>query len=129
MSMETALFGFLSTHASLTPLISARIYPGKAPQATVWPYVVFSRVSSTSVEDQGGGSGLEAVRVQFDTYARTYGETCVIRDALKVILQDELFLEVGGVSFRGAHHEGDVDVDVGEVDVFHNALDFEVWHH
>ena len=45
--IEAAVFARLSTDSGVTPLLgsgsSARIYPGQAPQASVWPVLVYQK--------------------------------------------------------------------------------------
>ena len=47
------------------------MYPAEADQSAAPPYIVYQRISSDPVSSLDGNSGLDAVRVQIDCYART----------------------------------------------------------
>ena len=68
-TFERALYYELANAATITALVSTRIYPaGDVPQDTTSDYMTYQRVSSRRVRHQGG-LGLVEARYQFDCWA------------------------------------------------------------
>lgn len=120
MTIEEALFDYLSTNAGLSAILgagaNARVYPKRLPQNPTLPALVFQVVSSVPAytHDQAGDppdpSAFLRNRVQFDLWATAYEGLLPLRDAL--------FAGISG--FRGMM--GTVKIEsvfvVNEVDTF-----------
>lgn len=80
------LITHLGNDATLTALVSSRIWHIHAKQADTLPYMTYQLVSGSEDLLHSGPSGMEEFRVQFDIVAgdpRTIGQ---VRDALKDVL-------------------------------------------
>jgi len=66
--------------------ITAKVYPGMAPEAVTLPYIVFFQVSNIPSPNASGASTLDDIRYQVSVFARTYREMEImaelVRDAL-----------------------------------------------
>lgn len=120
MSLEAAIFDFVSSDAGLTAILGAgpdcRCFPRRLPQETSRPALVYSIVSDAPsyTHDQAGdppsAPSYNRTRVQFDLWGVDYEDLTALRDAL--------FQGISG--FRGTM--GTVDIQsvfiAGQVDGF-----------
>lgn len=83
MSLETAIYSYLSGVTAVTDLVGTRIYPGQAPQGVALPYVIQFRVSTRRFPHVGGPSGMVRTRIQIDVYAATLDSAQSVFDALR----------------------------------------------
>lgn len=72
MTIETELRSFVIADATVTGLIGDRMYPVRAPQAPVKPYITYQRVSGQRLHDLDGALGWARPRFQLDCWATTY---------------------------------------------------------
>ncbi len=69
MSVETAVFTRLTTHAGTAALIGTRCYPSMLPQKATFPAVVYQRISSSG---RIGTTDRRTARFQLSCWANTY---------------------------------------------------------
>lgn len=86
MTIERALFARLSGYANLSALVSARIYPGEAPQNVADPFVTYQRISGPRVRSIGGPSGHGLPRFQFDAYSRSFATAVSVATQIRKAL-------------------------------------------
>lgn len=86
MSLETDLFGYLSTVPALTALIGTRVYPQSLPQNPTLPAVTYLQVSARPDVAHDGYTGWGWARVQFDCYGITPLVAVAVADALRAAL-------------------------------------------
>ena len=89
MTLEEAIFDFMSTNAGIIAVVDDRIFPKRLPQNPTLPAIVFQVVSSVPnyTMDQAGdppvaGETFTKKRVQFDLWTETYEGLLPVRDAL-----------------------------------------------
>jgi len=87
MSLETDLYSYLSTYASLTSLISTRIYPSKAPQEVASPYCVFRKDGNERMYSHQGFSGLSKPSIEVNCYAETYLQAKAVADQVTAAME------------------------------------------
>ena len=63
-----AIYGILNSTASITDVVTG-IFPVTAGQDTVFPYIVYQRVTTQPTDIKDGGSPLDSARFQVDVYA------------------------------------------------------------
>lgn len=68
-TLEQILFSQLGSHAGLSDLVGARIYPDVAPRGVAKPYVVWQEISGMPMVDTDGSGGLTYYRVQISAWA------------------------------------------------------------
>lgn len=84
MSLQTDLF------ALLTGLFAARVYPRVAPEKTITPYAVYTRVATAeqhTLDTNGGTGNASNTRLQIDVYASTYSASQSSAEAVKTALK------------------------------------------
>lgn len=114
--------------ASVTALVSTRIYWGCAPQSVPGrPYLVLQVVDGNPDYHMQGASGYVPSRVQVDCYGETYTSTKKAARAAKTALSGQR----GGI-FQGIFIDSERDLpaaDAGEVtNLFRTSVDIMVHH-
>lgn len=82
MSIETDLVTQLKANTDLTNLVGTRIYPLKAPQNVVNPYVIYRVISDVSNQCLGGVTFENDARFQIDCWSTKYSEVKAIKEAV-----------------------------------------------
>lgn len=85
--IEEAVYKVLTASATLTALVSTRIYPFMLPQEIVLPAIVFFRTSGLRTHVMGGDLDLIESRVQVSIWAGSLLATRTISDAVRTLLQ------------------------------------------
>lgn len=133
MSIESALYGYLSVQSAITSLVSTRIHPGARPQSETFPYIVFSRDSSEHVNGWGGPAGLVKRGVEFSSYAQTYLEAIQVGEAIRTTIGNfrgtmgSEFIQSCLLSTTDAVFE-ERPQDGGEHYVYRDRKVFQIWH-
>jgi len=83
VSIEAALYSYLSGVSAVTALVSTRIYPGQAPEATAKPYIVHHRISGRRFPSVTGPSGMVRARIQIDIVAATRASALAVFEVLR----------------------------------------------
>lgn len=88
MSIESALFTALTTHAGLSALIATRLYQDAIPQAVTLPCVVMQRVSTPRYQVFGSTQAVAVSRprFQFSCWAETFDEALAVCAQLRTAL-------------------------------------------
>lgn len=81
MSLQTDIF------SALGPIVNNRVYPLVMPQAATIPAVVYTRIANNAQNVLEGGSTLDQVRIQIDTYATTFAECRNIADQVRSAIE------------------------------------------
>lgn len=80
LSPEEALRKILTDDADVSALISARLYPGDAPQSAPRPYGVYSRSSADHIGHMTGYSGCANTEINIEWYAESYPAVQTLAD-------------------------------------------------
>ncbi len=83
-----AVRAVLELDATVVALVGSRIYPSVAPQGAVAPFVV-ARIISDVPENTLAGTSvgrLSGIRLQLDSYGRTYIEAHAVGDAIDAVV-------------------------------------------
>jgi hypothetical protein len=81
-----AIYGILSGDATLTALVSTRIYPEAAPQNAANPCIVYSESTPEFNDNKSGVSHLDVNLVQVDIYASTISVRNTIGARVRTLL-------------------------------------------
>jgi len=75
--IETAFYNYLSNKATVTAVVSTRIFPEVVPQELLtgrtdnYPAITYQVISARPVNSHGGSSTMQYTRIQTDSWART----------------------------------------------------------
>jgi hypothetical protein len=94
MSFESTTLGILRTDTALVALVpAAKIYFGKIPQGTAFPFIGCFRISTnpTLSTDNGnsGASRLDNVNLQVTVYCETEPRAHAAADAIRAALESD----------------------------------------
>jgi hypothetical protein len=134
MTIETALFSYLSTKPEITALVNTRIYATIAPSSVTFPFITFKILSEASEHDMGGAVGLTRVLVQLDAWAYEVSERQAIAEALRNVLDG--FKDLMGteqLDVRNCFMENrttfeEPDKHGKNLPVHRSSIDFSIWH-
>ena len=134
MTIESALFSYLSTKAEVTAAVGTRILREIAPEGAIYPFMTYTVVGDVPEHHMGGASGLTNVTMQIDVWAETFGEAVSLSEVIRNVL-DGFTGDMGSenLSIRTCHLENKIslpeaDLEGAQSPVFRKSLDFLIWH-
>lgn len=122
--IEAALVALLRRTASVVALVGDRIHPGRLPQGSTLPALVYTRISSTAAATHRGRTRPERVRFQLDAWACTYDDAHMLAEACKSLSEFRGVVEGREIVVE---FDTDRDLDEPELDLRRVAMDFFVW--
>ena len=132
MSLEKAVREVLTDDATVSGLVSTRVYPQRRPTGTALPAIVYQNVFTHESEALDTQSGVRRTRMSIDVMDDTYGDTKTLRNAVETALVNY----TGTLQSETIHSirlESAVDLDLdrdpaGEFGAFRTVMDFVIWH-
>jgi hypothetical protein len=103
MSFETDFWDKLTGNASLSTLISTRLYRDVAPEKPTVPYVVAFQVQGRAKQALPGNIAVDGKVLQYRIIAATADESISVREALRAALIASGY----PVFFEDEHSDGD----------------------
>jgi len=133
MTIEAALYSYLSTHSGLSSLISTRIYPMQVAQGATMPAVCYQLVDDIPVHSGGADVIVHAARFQFSCWGggtSGYTSACAVAAQVKAALQDYsgTMGGTGGVVVQRSFLEMTTDLFDETLVRCGRAVDFIIWH-
>lgn len=129
MTMEEALYSYLSGYAGLTALVGTRIYPEMLPDSPTYPAVSYSRVS-TRRERTLTIPSVAAVEARFQCscWGERYADAKAVAVQIKAALQDfqGVMGGTGGVTVLEASTVNELDQHDARVRVYHVPVDVTI---
>jgi gamma-glutamyltranspeptidase len=132
MSLEKAVRSILIADATVTALVSSRVFPQRRPQGTAVPAIVYQNIFEETNEALATQGGIRRTRLSVEVFDKTYGDTKTLRNAV----EDALINYTGtteGETINSLRLESAVDIDEtnepgGDFGYFRTILDFVIWH-
>ena len=127
MTAEEQIFTLLSGYAPLATIVGSKIYPVRAKQGAVKPWVAYFDVVGLVQNSLSGWSGTDNVVVQFDIWATTYAEAKNIAACVRTAMAQ------ANATFRCVcRSEFDGPIDSGKeaaspIEAFHRIVEFSLW--
>lgn len=110
MTAAGDLRSFLISDATITGLVSERIYPLTLPQSPVLPALTYSWISATRIPVMDAPIGMASPRIQIDCWAATYLVAVELFEAVRQRLDGfKGTLTVGGTLVHGAFLDSERD--------------------
>jgi hypothetical protein len=130
MSASKALRARLIDDATLFGYVGTRIYPGRAPQKPVMPYIVYHRISTVrSATLDAGNTKVPEVRMQCDVIATTQSEVETIMNQMRIVM-DNFRGTSAGVTILGVSVSDEQDqpefFEGSDTVFYHSSLDFSI---
>ena len=132
MSLEKAVRSILIADATVTSLVSSRVYPQRRPQGTAVPAIVYQNVFQATNEALATQGGIKRTRLSVEVFDSTYGDTKTLRNAVESALINYTGT-TQGETINSLRLESAVDIDeskdpAGDFGYFRTILDFVIWH-
>jgi hypothetical protein len=110
--------------------VGTRIYPGRAPQKPVLPYIVYHRISTVrSATLDSGNTKVPEVRMQCDVIATTQSEVETIMNQMRIVM-DNFRGTSSGVVVLGVSVSDEQDqpefFEGSDTVFYHSSLDFSI---
>lgn len=120
---ESIVYSYLTgaSPSAVSALVGTRVYPVKAPQDVVRPYVVYSLVSANPANQLDGVPSIQQYRVQIDAFVDE-GQGAGAARALLKACRDEL--EWGNRAYCLSENFLDFEPDTR---LFRASADFSLW--
>lgn len=130
MTINEALYSYLSTHAGLSALVGLRIYPLFLPQNVTYPAVVITEIDLTPKHAMGADVSLYEVRFQFSCWGDTKSSVDSVKAQVISALRDYsgTMGGAGGVVVQRIFYESETEIYEPESLKFHIPIDFIIWH-
>ena len=131
MTIEEALFAYLTTCQGLASLIGTRLYSLRLPQNPTLPAVTYFKVSRVGERVLGGPNpNTIRARFQFSCWAKSYGVAKSVAGQLKEALQDYsgIMGGPGGVNVLDANPVNEHDFYESDTGLYHIPVDVEILH-
>ena len=133
MTIESALYSYLSTKASITALVSTRIYPEVAPDSAAYPFITYNIFGESHDHAMQGATGLTNPTLQLDVWADTIADRVTISEAIRNALDgytgnmgtENLSIRNCFLQNRANYTESDGE---GKTPAYRSSLDFSIWH-
>ena len=134
MTIESALFSYLSTKAAVTGQVGTRIYPQIAPESAAHPFLTYTIISTDHTHDTSGATGLANVNMQIDVWADTQLERTTISEVIRDVL-DGFTGDMGteNLNIRSCFLDSrsnfqEADTEGKSKPTFRASMDFSIWH-
>lgn len=86
MSLESALYSYLSNEATITAIVGTQIYAHMATEGATLPRIIYTSVSRQAFDHLTAPSGVVSSRMQIDSYAITPDGAIDLAEAVRVLL-------------------------------------------
>jgi hypothetical protein len=113
MTIETQIY------TALSGLASNKVYPMVAPDKITAPFIVYSRLSSTPENTLDGGSTIDLVRIQVDTYENTYSAVKLLAESVRLAMESNVLLK--------ATLQSEQDLFEPDLKFYRISQDYYVW--
>ena len=131
-AIEISLVSLLESDGEVSGLVDSRVYPATITQSASLPAITYQQITGPRDETMSGPSGLVESRWQFNCWARTYGESRFVADAVRRVLDGYRgtvnTIVIQRIQFED---EGDIPIIPAGVEVakrFAKRLDFVIWY-
>ena len=132
MSVEKAVRTIVTGDATVSGLISSRMYPTRRPQGTALPAIAYTKASQEESDSVDRQAGATRVRMSLDNMAATYGGV----KSLATAVRDALINYSGtaeGVTINSIRETMHADLGEnlepgGDGAVYRVITDFIIWH-
>lgn len=125
MTLEEALYAYLSSHAGLSALVGSRIYPATMPQNVTLPAVTYFRVAGGVERTSGPTVAYRDGRFQVSAWAELYATAKAVATQIRDALQNYQGTMGGaeGVRVLDANVVSETDIYEPETGTYQVAVD------
>lgn len=114
--IEIDLVAHLKADATLTTLVSGRIYPLTAPQNVVKPYITYQVINGNNNQCFSGGIYQKDIRFQIDCWSTSYSNVKAISESVVNSL----------IGFKSSNNINVMDSYESETLLYRQIIDFNL---
>tara|TARA_R110002167_G_scaffold168443_2_gene366141 strand:- start:265 stop:681 length:417 start_codon:yes stop_codon:yes gene_type:complete len=117
MKIGLAIYNILSNDSDVSALVSTRIYPNVAKQATPFPFVVYQTTGVDPNDTKDGVSTVDGNSFMVLCYSETYTQVADLAQKVRIALDRKtgtypaLGVEVQSIQFTGYDEDFDIKGD------------------
>ena len=100
MTVDSIIFGILSSNSAVTGVVGNKIFPSQAPQTTQFPFIVFETISVMPNNTKSGPSEMDRYRIQVTTLSKENNQANDIADKVRTAFDYYKSLDVQLISFQ-----------------------------
>lgn len=127
-NVEEAVVVALQDDPTVLALITKdRIFQHKLAQGSALPALTYQLIDDSSINSQGGSSGLARARIQFDCWGKTKEEASAVALAVRMALVG-IKRYSSGVLLQGGFKISEMSMFDPDVRLRRRVLDMYVWH-
>lgn len=133
MTMSAGLYTYLVSLTPVTDQVSTRVYNGRAPERTVYPYITYEEISGPTVQQQAAAAGLVDSRFQIDVWAETHPSREATAEAIREALDGFTGSTMGSMTVKRVSLENRQD-SVDQADggsqraIYRKIIEFRIWY-
>ena len=125
MSLGKAIYSILNADANLTALATGGIYPSRAKQGAVAPYLVYTINDVIPFNTKDGVSSVDHFFIIIEAYAKTYNEVDTLSLQVRTTL-DGYNGTANGVDVNSITFEDKTDLFDDNAETYNQESDFMV---
>ncbi len=126
MNIGKAIYSILKDDTVIDTLVADRVYPISAPQRYSFPLIVYSVISVVPYDTKSGPSTVDEVRIQIDSFSKTYSNMVGIDSAIRSAMDRYSHTMVGDMQLDGIRYLNSQESKDSELNYFHRVSDFQV---
>jgi|1_EtaG_2_1085319.scaffolds.fasta_scaffold00431_24 hypothetical protein len=123
--METAIYDILTNTASVTDIVSTRIYPSRIPQGETLPAVTFQRIGNEPEDDKDGPSTLDVITLDIDMFGKSLADLKTLSGAIRTALDRFSGTRVG-IIINSIQFVTDRDLYENSKEIYHINQEYSI---
>ncbi len=135
MTLKASLFQELRDDATVSALVGTRIYPDRADQNAVMPYITYIEIFNQGVHHLGGVKFLDLATYQFSLWAADSVTRTELEDAVRTLFDGEarlfgttIITDVTRTENTSKQDTTEDPDDGSQNIVYGKFMDFDFWH-
>ena len=128
MKSGLAIYDILSNDSDVSALVSTRIFPNVAKNATTFPFIIYDVESESPEDSKDGVATLDVDSVMVSVYSKTYSEASDLARKIRTAL-DRKSGSYGGIDVQSIQYNNYNDLfddNTSDEGVYRKALDFSI---
>lgn len=129
--MKSGLVSLLTGEATISAIVSSRVYINRAPQKATLPYIIITQMAADNhITLNGSSNNFRTLTFDIDCKAKTSLEAATLSDAVRVFIDDYSgtagTYTIGAVLMNGEADDYEAPADASDVGVYVVTLDVDI---
>lgn len=127
MELEAGLQQFVLADPTVSSLATGGISPILLPDTPLLPAATYQRISTVTLNTMTSNVALTQVRMQFDTWAKSYADARSLASAIISVLEGYSGTLPNGVYIANVALDSQIDLYESTARLYRNSVDFLIW--